>query len=194
MMGPWVAAGIVFLLVLIPWTGAAGFSDEDRALQKGRSAAYELSETVRGKLQESMKSSGPAGAMKVCAYQAEALAEEVAARQGVAVRRTSLRLRNLKNFPDAWERALLERLQEMSLTGKVPDDVFEATEAGGKRVYRYAKTLLVGPVCIACHGTPSEIPEEVREVLGERYPEDQATGYRQGDLRGIVSVLIPAEE
>jgi len=174
-------------------TGAAAVTDEDLALMKGRSAAYELSETVRGKLVDSMKASGPEGAMKVCGYQARALAEEVSARQGVKVRRTALRLRNPKNAPDAYERALLERLQEQSRTGKLPEGLFEASEIDGKKVYRYAKPLTVGPVCLACHGSPAEISGEVQGLLKERYPEDQATGYRGGDLRGIVSVVIPAE-
>lgn len=174
-------------------TGAAAMTDEDRALQIGRSAAYEMSETVRGKLVDSMKSSGPEGAMKVCAYQARALADEVSVRLGVKVRRTTLRLRNPMNAPDAYERALLERLQEQSRTGKMPEGLFEPSEIDGKKVYRYAKPLTVGPACIACHGSPAEISDEVREVLKERYPEDQATGYSLGDLRGIVSVVIPAD-
>jgi hypothetical protein len=131
--------------------------------------------------------------MKVCAYQARALADEVSDRQGVKVRRTTLRPRNPRNAPDAYERALLERLQEQSREGKMPEGVFEASEIGGKKVYRYAKPMTVGPACIACHGSPAEISGEVRELLKERYPEDQATGYRLGDLRGIVSVVIPAE-
>ena len=179
--------------VFLACTGAAAMTDEERALMKGRSAAYELSETVRGKLVDSMKSSGPEGAMKVCAYQARALADEVSDRQGVKVRRTTLRLRNPKNAPDPYERALLARLQEQSRAGKMPEGLFEASEIDGKKVYRYAKPLTVGPACLACHGSPAEISDEVRGVLGERYPDDQATGYRLGDLRGIVSVVIPAE-
>jgi hypothetical protein len=187
----WIVAVAVISLAC---AAAAAMTDEDRALQKGRSAAYELSETVRGKLVDSMKSSGPEGAMKVCAYQARALADEASVRQGVKVRRTTLRLRNPKNAPDAWERALLERLQGESRTGRMPDEVFEAAEVDGKRVYRYAKPLAIGSSCLPCHGSPSEIPGEVLEVLKDRYPDDRATGYGQGDLRGIVSVLIPAEE
>ena len=186
----WIVAVAVISLA---FAAVAAMTDEDRALQKGRSAAYEMSETVREKLQDSMDSSGPAGAMKVCAYQARALADEVSARHGVTARRTSLRLRNPRNAPDPYEKELLARLQEQFLAGTMPKDVFEASEADGRRGYRYTKPLKIVPACLPCHGGPQEIPGEVRELLEERYPGDQATGYRAGELRGIVSVFIPAE-
>jgi hypothetical protein len=36
--------------------------------------------------------------------------------------------------------------------------------------------------------------EDIRAYLDERYPGDQATGYMDGDFRGIVSVTIPEEK
>ena len=40
--------------------------------------------------------------------------------------------------------------------------------------------------CLACHGAPEQIPAEVAAILAERYPDDQATGYAVGDLRGAL--------
>jgi hypothetical protein len=34
------------------------------------------------------------------------------------------------------------------------------------------------------------IPASVKAVLARRYPNDQATGYNVGDLRGAVSVQL----
>lgn len=174
-------------------SGALAASDPETALGEGRRAAAALNDTLRGKLVESMRSEGPAGAMRVCSWQAQAIGAEVAAKQGVPVRRTSLKLRNPKNAPDAYERELLVRLQAQSREGRLPDEVFETQKAGGKTVYRYAKPLQVGPLCISCHGETSKIPKEIRELLKEKYPSDEATGYKPGDFRGIVSVVIPAE-
>jgi hypothetical protein len=174
-------------------TAAAAMTVEERALSKGRLAVSALNDTLREKLAAGMKDSGPAGAMQVCSLQAQALTREVAEQQGVRVGRTSLKLRNPKNAPDAWEQQVLSRLQVQAREGTLPDEVFEATETGGKKVFRYAKPVTIAPMCIRCHGDLSQIPEEVLGMLKERYPADQATGYKPGDLRGIVSAVIPAE-
>jgi hypothetical protein len=186
----WVGATVAIALAC---TAAAAMTVEEQALSKGRMAASALSDTLREKLVASMKDSGPAGAMQVCSSQAQALTREVAEKQGVRVGRTSLKVRNPMNAPDAWERQVLSRLQGQAREGKLPDEVFEATEMGGKKVFRYAKPVNIAPVCTGCHGEISQIPEEVRGILKERYPLDQATGYKPGDLRGIVSAVIPSE-
>ena len=40
-------------------------------------------------------------------------------------------------------------------------------------------------------GRRDGLPPPEREELARRYPEDRATGYRVGDLRGAVSVRVP---
>jgi len=48
--------------------------------------------------------------------------------------------------------------------------------------------------CLTCHGPTESIPEDVRAALRERYPDDKATGYAVGDLRGALwaeSVTTP---
>jgi hypothetical protein len=37
-----------------------------------------------------------------------------------------------------------------------------------------------------CHG--SDVPEAVAEAIAKRYPQDRATGYSAGDLRGAFVV------
>ena len=190
MQGRWLAAGMVG--IALAYTAAGAMTDEEHALVEGRRAASELSDTLRGKLVESLKSGGPVEAMKVCSYQAQVIVREVFDRERVEVRRTSLKVRNPKNAPDAYERRILERMEEQARQGELPREVFEAAEAGGKKVYRYARPITVGPPCLTCHGSPQEIPEEVRVLLKERYPADRATGYKAGDFRGIVSATVPA--
>ncbi len=180
-------------LIVVLSASAASALDEQAALEKGRIAARALNDTLRSKLLESLKTAGPEGAMSVCSYQAQALTAEVRRNQGVEVKRTTRKLRNPKNAPDPYERELLERLEAKAAQGGLPEEVFERRREGGRTVYRYAKPLVVAPPCLACHGTGEEIPAEVRRRLGERYPEDRATGYRAGDFRGIVSVVIPGE-
>ncbi len=57
--------------------------------------------------------------------------------------------------------------------------------------FRFAKAIKVAPVCLNCHG--QTIAPEVKQALNEHYPNDLATGYRLGDLRGIFSITKTLE-
>jgi len=48
--------------------------------------------------------------------------------------------------------------------------------------------------CQMCHGPADSIDEEVLAAIGENYPEDQAVGFAEGDLRGWFWVLAPPGE
>ena len=47
--------------------------------------------------------------------------------------------------------------------------------------------------CLACHGPADDLDEDVRSALAESYPDDQATGFAEGDLRGWFWIEVPSE-
>ncbi len=183
-----IGAGVFLFLAA---SGATVHAYDDAVLQRGRAAATALNETLGTRMTRSLRDSGPEGAMSVCAWQARALADEVGQKDGVTVKRTSLKLRNPANAPDAYEKELLARLAARAREGDLPDESLDERRENGRTVYRYARPLVAGPLCITCHGRPADIPAEVRRMLETRYPEDAATGYGAGDFVGIVSVVIP---
>ena len=62
----------------------------------------------------------------------------------------------------------------------------ETTDGG--RVGRYMKAIPTGPQCVLCHG--ENIAPDLRETIQRLYPEDQATGFAPGELRGAFSVRV----
>ncbi|MBS0204581.1 MAG: DUF3365 domain-containing protein [Planctomycetes bacterium] len=50
--------------------------------------------------------------------------------------------------------------------------------------------------CLACHGPKDQIADDVQEQLTRLYPDDQAVGFNEGDLRGWfwVDVSHPTAE
>jgi hypothetical protein len=48
------------------------------------------------------------------------------------------------------------------------------------------------PLCVACHG--KFLAPDVAAIIEEAYPEDQATGFEVGDLRGVFWVEYPEAE
>ena len=53
--------------------------------------------------------------------------------------------------------------------------------------FRFMKAIPPGAVCLKCHGT--DLSPEVTAKMTELYPQDKATGYKEGDLRGAFVVV-----
>ena len=60
-------------------------------------------------------------------------------------------------------------------------------ESDGKKQLRYMKAVPTEGACLACHGT--QLSEDVRAGLKEMYPDDRATGYNIGEVRGAIVVV-----
>jgi hypothetical protein len=53
----------------------------------------------------------------------------------------------------------------------------------------YVEPIRVKSMCLTCHG--ATLAPEVASRIAELYPEDQATGFGEGDLRGVFWVSWP---
>jgi len=162
-----------------------------KALADARAAAAGLGQELRSLLVNEMERGGPAAAVTACATGAQAKTAEYRGRTGVDVRRTSLRHRSPANAPDAWERAGLEALDRLPADARAQAERWEVVREDGRASLRYLKAVVTGPMCLACHGAPASIPAPVRKALDEAYPEDAATGFSAGDVRGAISVRVP---
>lgn len=152
-----------------------------------RTAAMDLMGSLKSKLVQELQAGGPASAVKVCSE----VAQEIASKhsdESMNVRRVSLKVRNPKDTPDAWERERLEALHDLHAQGSLPKEQFFVVEQGGQRYARYLKPIEIQKPCLSCHGPEDQLGEEVKARLRELYPQDEATGYQLGDLRGAVSV------
>ncbi len=149
---------------------------------------------LKGELVGALESGGPVEAIAVCNERAPALAEETAADSGWRVARTSLKLRNPDNAPDAWESAVLRNFDARAAGGEDPAMIeFSAVvEQQGQRTFRYMKAIPTAEKpCLACHG--KEIAPKVAARLAELYPEDAATGYSAGEIRGAFTLSRPLD-
>ena len=156
-----------------------------------RAAADSLGDELMGLLAAALERGGPSLAIQYCADSAQVRTLRHW-RNGIYIRRVSERVRNVDDTPDAMERRLLERLAELHRAGALPPELVQVVRApDGTSQLQYVRPLIVQPRCLVCHGDPATFEPEVRAVLAKRYPEDRATGYRAGELRGAVSVRVP---
>jgi hypothetical protein len=188
---------ICFILALsLPASAQKGSKDIafEEALMDARRVSNQLAEKVRGLLLQEIDKGGFSSAVRVCSELAQEMTLQFNAQTGHHVRRISLKYRNPKNVPDAYEQRKLEEFNILNQKKELPNEYSEIVEEQGKKYLRYLKPLIVVPVCVNCHGPKENIPQEVKTILADRYPEDRATGFLVGDVRGAISVKIPVTE
>ena len=97
---------------------------QQQQLQKARAAQKKLGSTLKGRLQKEIADAGYPEAITVCNGVAPTLAKTVAEEEGVAIGRTSFKLRNQDNDPPAWARQLVEHRVETPQHLEGPDGRF----------------------------------------------------------------------
>ena len=153
-------------------------SDLERAQQTLAPFKEQLVEALMGSLGEG----DPKDAIHVCRERAPEIAAELSV-GGVRMGRTSHKTRNPANAPEPWVEPLLAVYLE------------NPTDRNSKAVYLddstlgYVEPIYVMSFCLSCHG-PSVDPELLAEIQSV-YPDDQATGFRANDFRGLFWVTIP---
>lgn len=148
---------------------------------------------LKGELEASMKQGGPVNAIQTCQLKAPSIAHEMSVKSGWKVGRTSLKLRNPANAPDAWELAVLQSFEERKSAGEDPQSIAKAevVEQNGKSVFRFMKAIPTAELCLNCHG--SELKPEVAAALDAHYVADKARGYKLGDIRGAFTLSKPLD-
>ncbi len=165
--------------------------DTEQLTQKSRAAIKALGGELKATLQASMKASGPIDTISVCNTEAPKISNKISEAKGLSVARTSLKYRNQENKPGEWEKSVLEQFEQRKTKGEAVKtmDYSELTELDGKKVFRYMKAIATAEVCLKCHG--SNVAPPIVAKINSLYPEDKATGFKKGDIRGAFTVIQP---
>ena len=159
---------------------AVSQAEMDRAQQTLTPFKEELVDALMGTLQDA----SPGEAIHVCREKAPEIAARLSV-NGVRMGRTSHKTRNPANAPESWVEPLLAAYLETPTNTK-PRAVYIDDSTLG-----YVEPIYVMSFCLSCHG-PSLEPE-LAEQIQEVYPDDQATGFKADDLRGLFWVTLPRD-
>lgn len=161
-------------------------------LAKSRSLAQQLGTELKGELTAAIGKSGPTGAIDVCRTRAPEIASKLSRESGATVSRTALKVRNPANAPDDLQRAVLEQFAADLASGRVEQPLEAAVEINraGAIERRYMRAIPTDALCLTCHG--AQLAPDVAAAIAKAYPDDQATGFETGQLRGAFSVTWPA--
>ncbi len=179
-------------LLLIPILTLTVFAQtKPDPAEEGPKIVAEAFGRLNGALAEAIAKEGPAKALSVCSEKAPQIAKEVAAAYGVTLRRATNKPRNPKNAADEVEKAAMELFLAALQNQETPNPQV-ITNADGSRDF-LAPIVLGNPLCLQCHGAPSkDIGPETLAAIRKLYPDDKATGFQLGDLRGLWRITFPS--
>ena len=184
---------LLALLLAAGFAGTALAADDAALLDEARKVAASVPPKLLKVLSEEINKSGTESAITVCNERAPKMAAAASAETGWAIRRVSLKNRNPKAVPDAWERATLEDFDKRKAAGENPATLEkgELVTDGGTQVYRYMKALPTQEICMSCHGTADRVSPAIKARLDALYPDDKGVGYGIGDIRGAITIKKP---
>jgi sulfite reductase alpha subunit-like flavoprotein len=166
-------------------------NDKKEYVIKGKEIAQATVKELGSNLMKHMKEGGPQQAIPFCNASANPLTEEIAKKYNVSIKRTSHKIRNDDNKPNEAEETILKQYFASISNNEELKPIVSKDEEG--KVHFYAPIKLEAK-CLACHGTiGQEVSIRTDSILKVLYPNDKATGFKVGDLRGIVNITFKSE-
>jgi len=155
-----------------------------------RTTSTDFMKELKGILIEQIQTGGVVQAVSVCSDTAQLLTNEFGVERGVFIKRVSVKNRNKNNYPDDFEKRTLNRFELLKQNNELNNETeyYEIITEGDYKYLRYLKPILVQAECLNCHGNQTDMMPEVNNLIAQAYPQDKATGYKVGDLRGAVSI------
>lgn len=159
-------------------------ASEPPSVADARQKAKMLGDALKERLQNAIQQGGFPAGVSECHLAAMPVTERFN-RAGWAVGRTALKLRNPANTPDTWEKQQLNEFAKRlkSDSEHIPEASYYDAQKGE---FRYMRAIVTRPVCTGCHG--ASVGQDVKAVIDTHYPNDEATGFAPGSLRGAFTL------
>lgn len=163
------------------------------AVQRGKAVVAETFSLLSSNLQSAIQQGGISNALPFCSLAASPLTAGMAGKHGVTIRRVTHKARNPAGQADATELAILQQfeaaLPAATATNPPPPIVTNFT---ANTATFFTPIVLNHELCLKCHGEPGKnIATENIAVIQRLYPQDRATGFKLGDLRGAWRIDFP---
>ncbi len=146
-------------------------------------ATNALVSELMGELMAALDAGDAAAAIGVCREKAPVVATHVSDEYKLKIGRTSHKLRNPANVAPPWAEKYVNDL--------VADPTYLAGPSGemGALLPIHLKAD-----CQMCHGPAEMIDDDILASISENYPDDQAVGFAENELRGWFWVETPPGE
>jgi len=109
-------------------------------------------------------------------------------KNGMKLKRVSLKNRNPNNYPLDNEKAILKAFDLLNNSSVYMSPI---TQIASDDIYKvYFPATLSQRSCKKCHGMKENINPKVLSMIQKNYPKDKALNHTAGDLRGAVVITV----
>jgi len=151
----------------------------------GKQLAIQTKSSLANYLISSISEKGSEGAVEFCNIKAIPITDSMSVVLGAKIKRVSDLPRNPANKANEAELAYIKKWKESNGSGEQKQPI--VSEINGKMVGYYP--IVTNQMCLQCHGKAyKDINDATLNKINKLYPNDQATGYLENELRGIFVV------
>lgn len=165
----------------------------NRTRKLGDSITKQATAVFMGKISEKYAEGGYEAAAEFCSMKAYPLTDSLANEYKIFLKRVSNKNRNPDNVPSNLEKQVLEAYEYSIEQGDEIGANVQFMRSGDSILYN-KPIRIPSELCLNCHGSPGQISKEVQAILKKEYPNDKATDYKVGDLRGMWSLKFLKKE
>lgn len=157
-------------------------------INRGQEIVTQSFQALSTELSKALQEGSVQNAVSYCHLKASPITDSLSNRFNVKINRISLKYRNPENKADLTDMAILDAYRQQLAEGKSLQAHLEVTDDA---ITYYSPIVIQNPLCLLCHGEPGRtIDPENHEFIKTKYPDDLATGYQLGDLRGAWKVVF----
>ena len=152
-------------------------------LKEAKNLLKETAKQYKNTLIKGLQHNNLKEALKYCNKEVEQLVSKDN-EKGFAIKRVSLRPRNKNNYPNLYEKEILEKFNKLILIDN-KDLALEHSDIikdENNNKFVYIKAIRIKEVCLNCHG--SNINDDLKKEIKKLYPDDKAINYKLNDIRG----------
>ncbi|MCT2398041.1 DUF3365 domain-containing protein [Novosphingobium mangrovi (ex Huang et al. 2023)] len=165
--------------------------DEAAVLARSDAVAGRFQSTLQGQLKTALAAGGPMLAVTVCHDAAPLIAAQESERSGALVSRVAERNRSPAGGLSDELRPHYTELASAPLVDGKPASRIWRTGTGDDATINVLRAIpMQEKPCTVCHGI--DVSPDLAARIQELYPNDKATGFKPGDMRGAMLIRWPA--
>lgn len=173
----------VVIAIFIGSCGAEKNHTDEELMMKSHEVTQKVFANLSQRLKDQIEKGGVAQAIDYCHLHALSITDSLSKTENVTVRRSTLQARNAANRASGQDSVVINNYLTAIKEGQVVKPVLSRYSDG---TYDYYAPIYISDFCLQCHGTPGkDITSDNLSLIRSKYPDDLATGYSNGDLRGV---------
>ena len=174
---------VLFLLITSISNSESSETNKSVILKEAKDLLKETAKQYKNTLIQGLQHNNLIKALKYCNKEVEQLVSKDN-EKGFAIKRISLRPRNKNNYPNLYEKEILEKFNKLSLIDNKDLALEHSDIIKDENINKfvYVKAIRIKEVCLNCHG--SNINDDLKKEIQKLYPDDKAINYKLNDIRG----------